>query len=147
MKHHETIWLDNCPLSFRPVLYKLYLDDTLLLFRSRDHIVPFLNYLNSQHPLIKFSHDIEVNNWFLFLDVKVEKLDFTFETGLFRKDTFNGLSNKYNSAVPKRYKFNSIQYLVTRAFRTCSSSYKFSTETFLRNNFQIDGFPCSLLTI
>ena len=146
MKHHETIWLDNCPLSFRPVLYKRYVDDTFLLFRSRDHIVPFLNYLNSQHPLIKFTHDVEVNNCLSFLDVKVEKFDNTFGTGLYRKDTFTGLSTKYNSAVPNRYKFNLIQCLVTRAFRICSDFHKFSTETtFLRNYFQQNGFPCSLV--
>ena len=78
------------------------MDDTFLLFRLIDHLVPFLSYLNSLHPLIKFTHDVEVDNCLLFLDVKVDKLDNTFETGLFRKDTFTGLSTKYNSAVPNR---------------------------------------------
>ena len=89
---------------------------------------------------------MEVNNCLSFLDVKVEKFDDTFETGLFRKDTFTGLSTEYNSAVPNRYKLNLIQCLVTRAFRICSSFHKFSTETtFLRKYFQQNGFPCSLV--
>ena len=91
--------LDNCPLSFRPVLYKRYVDDTFLLFRLRDHIIRFLNHLNSQHPLINFTHYVEFNNCLPFLDVKVEKFDNMFETGWFRRDTFTGLSTKYIIAL------------------------------------------------
>ena len=35
---------------------------------------------------------MEVDNCISFLDVKVERLAIAFETGLFRKDTFTGLS-------------------------------------------------------
>ena len=146
MIHHETSWLDNRPLSPRSVLCKRHVDDTFLLFRSKDHIVQFLNCLNFQHPLIKFTHDVEVNNCLSVLDVKLEKLDNTFETGLFRKDTFTGLSTEYNNAVPNRHKLTLIQCLFTRAFRICSSFYRFSTETtFLRNYFKQNGFPFSLV--
>ena len=32
--HHESLWLDKCPPVFKPVLYRRYVDDTFLLFRS-----------------------------------------------------------------------------------------------------------------
>ena len=31
----------------------------LVVFRSRDHIILFLEYLNSKHPNIKFTYEIE----------------------------------------------------------------------------------------
>ena len=36
--HHETNWLNNCPLHFKPKLYRRYVDDTFLLFSDPSHI-------------------------------------------------------------------------------------------------------------
>ena len=95
-----------------------------LALKSPSNMVPsFLNYLYFQHPLTKFTHDVEVDNCISSLDVKVEKLLNTFETGLFRKNTFIGLLTMYRSAVPGRFKFNLIQRLVTRALRICSTFF------------------------
>ena len=44
--YHEQIWLKNCPCEFEPVIYKRYVDDSFLLFRSKDHIEKFRCYLN-----------------------------------------------------------------------------------------------------
>ena len=49
---HEQIWLDNCPVEFKPVIYRRFVDDTFLLFRSKEHIEKFRLYLNCQHPNI-----------------------------------------------------------------------------------------------
>ena len=51
----EQIWLDNCPVEFKPVIYRRFVDDTFLLFRSKEHIEKFRLYLNCQHPNIKFT--------------------------------------------------------------------------------------------
>ena len=32
---HEQIWLDNCPVEFKPVIYRRFVDDRFLLFRSK----------------------------------------------------------------------------------------------------------------
>lgn len=41
--HYESIWLKDCPEIFKPCHYFRYVDDTLLLFRSREcHEVPRL---------------------------------------------------------------------------------------------------------
>jgi hypothetical protein len=47
---HKTTWLNNCPTNCKPLLYRRYVDDTFLLFRSRDHI-PLLVKLN---PIVNF---------------------------------------------------------------------------------------------
>ena len=47
MNHMEKKWLEECPLSFKPVLYRRYVDDSFLLFKSIDHLELFHSYLNS----------------------------------------------------------------------------------------------------
>ena len=41
LSYYEQIWLKNCPYEFKPVIYKRYVDDTFLLFQSKDHIGKF----------------------------------------------------------------------------------------------------------
>ena len=41
LSYHEQIWFKNCPCEFKPIIYKKYVDDTFLLFRSKDHIEKF----------------------------------------------------------------------------------------------------------
>ena len=103
------------------------MDDKFLFFRSRSHIEPFLEYLNSQNPLIKFTHEVERHGCISFLDAKVVKLDCGFETGLFGKGTFTGLSTKYNSAEPNRYKINMMRCSVTRAYKSYSNISRFNS--------------------
>ena len=33
--YHEKVWLQNCPSEFKPAIYRRYVDDTFLLFRSK----------------------------------------------------------------------------------------------------------------
>ena len=47
--YHEKRWINDCPPSFKPVLYKRYVDDTFLLFKSHADVEAFSNYLNSRH--------------------------------------------------------------------------------------------------
>ena len=55
MCHFENIWLENCPSHFKPIVYRWFVDDTFLLFWSKDHVKKFRNYLNKQHKNIKFT--------------------------------------------------------------------------------------------
>ena len=89
--HHEKLWLDNCPSEFKPVLYRRYVDDTFLLFTRPHHVQLFLNYLNSQHPNIEFTAEIEENSKLSFLDATVSKDHGMFVTSVYRKSTFTGL--------------------------------------------------------
>ena len=83
--YHEKIWLQNCPSEFKPVIYKRYVDDTFLLFRSKHHIEKFQNYLNRQHKNIKFTTETENENSFSFLDIKITRDNNKFMTSVYRK--------------------------------------------------------------
>ena len=67
MSFHEQIWLQNCPSSFKPVLYRRYVDDCFLLFRSLNHVPLFLKFLNQQHPNITFNSEVERDGKLPFL--------------------------------------------------------------------------------
>ena len=39
--HFENIWLENCSTQLKPVVYRKYVNDTFLLFRSTEHAEKF----------------------------------------------------------------------------------------------------------
>ena len=68
--HYEKLWLDRCPPKFKPVVYRRYVDDVFVLFKSKDHLLLFAKYMNTRHKKLKFTFDFEQNNSFSFLDVQ-----------------------------------------------------------------------------
>ena len=144
--HHESRWLDDCPESFKPLIYRRYVDDTFLVFRERDHIDAFCNYLNEKHPNIKFTKEYEDNNKLSFLDMNVNKVEeggnTNFNLNIFRKATFTGLGMNYQSYCFYNFKINNIKTLIFRAFKLCSTWHDFNDEVqFLLNYFKVNGYP------
>ena len=143
---HEQIWLDNCPLEFKPVVYRRFVDDTFLLFRSRDHIEKFRSYLNCQHPNIKFTSEVEENNSISFLDIKINRDLNSFCTSIYRKPTFSGVFTNFESFIPLSYKTGLILTLLYRAFKLCSSFEIFHQEIItLKDIFKRNGYPLSFI--
>ena len=142
---HESLWLSNCPDQFKPVFYKRYIDDTFLLFRHSSHIQLFLDYLNSQHPNIKFTCEIENNRTLSFLDCNIHRKQNSFDISVFRKSTFTGLGMSFFSFCTSRFKINCIKTLLSRAYSICSSFSLLHHEIdFLRKYFNENGFPSCL---
>ena len=122
------------------------MDDTFLLFKNRSHILPFFEYLNSQHHNIKFTIEHENSGKLAFLDVLVHKENSNFTTDLYRKPTHTGLGMKYDSAVSYNYKVNLIGCLFDRAFKICSSYHSLHIEMEkLKKYFTQNGFPIKLV--
>ena len=55
--HYEGEWLDSSPIEFNPKSYKRYIDDIVVMFRSRNHAKKFFDYMNTKHP-IKLSESL-----------------------------------------------------------------------------------------
>jgi hypothetical protein len=133
--------LDKCPLAFKPVFYQRYVDDTFLLFRSKSNVDQFFNYMNNQHPCIRFTKEVESNNRISFLDVCVTRHNHSFLTSVHRKPTFTGLGLSFFSFCTKRFKINCIKTLLHRAYNICSNYSLLHKEfQFLRNFFICNGF-------
>ena len=69
--HYEKKWLGSFPIKFKPKLYKRYIDDIFVMFRSRDHVKKFVDYMNIKHPNIRFTFEIKNQNSFPILDIKI----------------------------------------------------------------------------
>ena len=104
--HYEKEWLDSFPIEFKPKLYRRYVDDIFAMFQFRDHVTTFVNYMNTKHPNIRFTFEIEDQNSFSFSDIeiirKTEKK--AFETSVYTKSTFSGVFTNFKSFIPMTYK-------------------------------------------
>ena len=70
-----------------PAIWKRYVDDTFAKLK-RIFVEQFLKHLNSQHPRIKFTTELEENNKMAFLDAKVHVLpDRSTKITIYRKAT------------------------------------------------------------
>ena len=102
--HYEKIWLNKYPSQFKLVVYRRYVDDIFVLFKSKEYSKLFFNYINSQHKNLKFTFETEDFNNFSFLDVKITRKNEWFVTSTFRKATFSGVFTNYDSFIFDTYK-------------------------------------------
>ena len=143
--YHEQKWLDECPVEFKPLLYRRYVDDTFLVFRKNEDITKFYEYLNNKHKNIKFTIENEQNNSLSFLDIQLNKtgnIGNGFSLGIFRKATFTGLGMNFHSHTYMNFKLNNIRTLIHRAYSLCSTWQLFHKEVqFLIRFFKSNAFP------
>ena len=57
--HYEKLWLDSCPPEFKPIVYRRYVDDIFVLFKSKDYLLLLAEYMNTRHKNLKFTFDFE----------------------------------------------------------------------------------------
>ena len=136
---HEQNWLELCPSDFKPVLYRRYVDDCFLLFRSNNHINTFLNFLSRQHPNIVFIVENEVNKSLSFLDVKI-----TWDNGSFT--TSISLYTNFDSFILFNYKKGLVLSLLNCYFNVCSTYITFHSELDnFKELFSLNGYPRNFL--
>ena len=142
MCHMEREWLSKCPIDFKPLFYRRYVDDTFLIFKSSSHIELFLEYLNSRHQNIKFTHENEINSQLPFLDMCIKRDGNKFHTSIYRKPTYTGLLSKYDSFTPILYKTNLVSTLTYRAHKLCSNYFNVHIDlTFITKILRSNGYP------
>ena len=146
MSVHEKKWLHHYqgpPVRF----YKRYVDDIFLMFDCKDHAYEFLEYLNKQHPCIKFTVEDEQNGKIPFLDVLVSKLECgQFHTTTYRKPTNTGLLTNFTSFCSFSYKVGLIKTLVDRAYKINSGDISRDTDlSFISKVLQRNLFPQTLI--
>ena len=140
--HHETKWLEECPLSFVPLFFARYVDDIFVLLRSKEHIAKLAQYMSSQHPNIRFTFEEENNNTLAFLDVNVYREAERFSSTVHRKDTFSGVYTNFQSFIPDSYKRGLLSTLLYRGFMISSSYSSLHEEVEkLKMIFSKNGYP------
>ena len=142
MSFHEKTWLHNRPSLFKPLLYRRYVDDCFLLFKSLNHVPLFLDYLNRQHPSISFTFELEKDGKLPFLDFEIFRSNGKFSTSVYRKPTFTGLFTNFHSFIPLAYKRSLVSCLLHRIFNLCSTYENFYAQLeVVRKLFNLNGFP------
>ena len=126
--HYEKEWLDNCPSHFKPIVYRRYVDDIFVLFSSKEHLQPFVDYINKQHRCIKFTSETEQNNTFSFLNINVTHQNKQLKTFVYRKPTFSGVFTRYESYIDRSYQKSLIFTLLSRCYSICSDYTRFHLE-------------------
>ena len=145
MSYYEQIWLNDCPLEYKPKFYRRYVDDIFVLFDKPEHLEMFKDYFNSKHKNIKFTVEIENEGKLPFLDILIDRSDGKIVTSVYRKSTFTGVYTHFTSFLPSVYKFGLLSTLLFRYFSICSSYAQFHLEVvkfkeiFLRNGYPL-GF-------
>lgn len=146
LAHHESVWLQNCPAAFKPALYKRYVDDTFLLFEKPAAVQEFLNYMNDQHPNMRFTAELEEQRSLPFLGIKVFRTESAFDTSIYRKPTDTGLYTNFDSFSPNNYKIGLVKILLHRAYSLCSTYASFHTELLqIKSILQGNGYCLKLI--
>ena len=71
---------------------------------TKKSVIEFEKFLNSIHPNIAFTKELQSKNRLSFLDVLVDNSGPSLVTSTFRKPTHTGLCIKWNSFVSRRFK-------------------------------------------
>ena len=120
--------------------------------------------MNHQHPNIKFTFEVENNNYFSFLDAKICRKNSKFTTSVFRKPTFSDVFSNFDSFIPISYKHGLANTFIFRCFKFTSNKFlsvrdilmillifvlKFFLINFIlpKENFQTDEKKQLLITI
>ena len=118
MVHLETSIIPN--FQNEVPIWLRYVDDTFTII-NESKIVDLINALNSFHPNIKFTHEIESDNHISFLDIKVIKNNNgSISRGVFRKNTDTNIYLHWKSFAPDIWKIGTLKGLFRRAFLICS---------------------------
>ena len=80
-------------------MYRIYVEDTFLLFRATKHVEKSKNYLKKQHKNIAVTSEIEENCSLSFLDVKISREKNKFVTSVSRKHTFSEVFTNFESFI------------------------------------------------
>ena len=84
---HERLLFEKFP---KPFFYLRYVDDTFLTFSSRNDALSFFHKLNDLHPSLSFTMEEEKSNKLPFLDVPVERCEFSFLNSVYRNSRLLG---------------------------------------------------------
>ena len=119
MGYYETFRLNKfreCEI----ILYGRYVHDIICLFNCESDTDNFFEFLNTQHPNIKFTSENQVNKQISFSDVVVTNDGDQFSTYAFRKETAISLFTNYLGVTPFCYKVGLVRTLLLRAFTISS---------------------------
>ena len=123
------------------------MDDTFA-YVLPNKIDMILHELNSYHPNIKFTYELESYNKLAFLDVSARRTnDNKVETSVYRKATCTNIYINWYSHAPTNWKIGNLRNLIKRAKSISSSELLLRNEvSYLRHIFtEYNDFPLKVI--
>lgn len=75
LNYYEQRWLENCPSDSEPLTDQIFVDDTVVVFKDKNHAFQSFDYINSQHGNTAFIADSEsITLSFHILDLLTENI-------------------------------------------------------------------------
>ena len=144
--YYEIPCINSCTSTSRPLMYKRYVDDCFAMFDDKRDAQEFLGKLNQLNPALEFTVEHEENQTLPFLDVNVHKeRNGAFSTSIYRKPTFAGQYQHWNSFCPIQRKLNLIDLLIHRAINICSKLHIESELSNIRRILSENGYPIHII--
>lgn len=108
--------LNNQNRFYKNIIYwHRYVDDVLLLFNGTDRQIHLLkNYINSIHPKIQFTLEMEQNSNINFLDLNIKNLNQKHVFKIYRKPTQTDQTIDIRSNHPWQHKMAAYHHLICR---------------------------------
>ena len=132
---------ESCEAYFR------YVDDTFVVCKSESQVQQLQNLLNSMHPNLKFTVELEQRNQLPFLDVLVIRDGVKTKTKVYRKPSWSGVYLHFHSFVPFAYKSGLIRTLFDRARKISSPEFLAGEERFLTDALRNNGYPSHVIAV
>ena len=108
--------------------WRRYVDDTFT-FVKEESITFVLEQLNSYHPNLQFTYELENVGKLSFLDIVVIRQNSNkVETTVYRKDTTTDIYLNWFSHGPNTWKRETLKLLINRAYTLCSTGYHLKEE-------------------
>ena len=117
-------------------LYERYMDDILRSIK-KSLIEYKLQEINSIHPNLKFTIELEQQNQLPFLDMCIIHEGNNLHSTWYTKPTDTGLTMNFHALAPRKYKRAVIQGFVHRIYRACSE-WKYFDESLRRAKLSLE---------
>lgn len=124
--------------------YKRYVDDCITAI-DETFINDFLSQLNSYHPKLQFTFEMEKNNSINFLDLTLIKKNNKILTQWYTKDVWSGRYSNFNSTQPFSHKVGVITSLIDRAIKLTSPELRPIALQKAKNTLVNNGYPSLLI--
>jgi hypothetical protein len=145
MEFHELYAFQLSPQMETKFFYR-YFDD--IACGCKTSLIPtLLSHLNSIHPDIQFTQELEIDGSLPFLDTKISrKPDGYLSFSVFRKQTHSGRYLHFSSSNPISHKKSVVASLFHRALRVCSNNEIYNSERLvIIKELSQNGYPSDFI--
>ena len=110
--------LSKSPHFKNIIFWRRYVDDVFGIYNgTSEELIDFKTHLNSLHPNIKFTLEIETNNSINFLDLNISKLQNKLKFNIYRKNTTSNRLIPFDSSTPFSHKLSAFRSFFNRLFK------------------------------